>query len=87
MTTINDIEKLFRSNYSAMFVLACRLLHDDELAQDTVHDVFASLLKEKPPVVTTAYLFPHQYATLSSKMLTTGAYRQQEDAHSETNTR
>lgn len=56
MTTVNDIENLFRSNYPAMFVLACRMLHDEELARDIVHDIFASLLKDRPSVVTPAYL-------------------------------
>lgn len=56
MATINYIEQLFRSNYTAMFTLACRLLHDSEVARDIVHDVFAGLLKDSPTSVTSAFL-------------------------------
>ncbi len=44
MTNRNDIEQLFKAHYERMFRLALTLLHDDEIARDIVHDVFASLL-------------------------------------------
>lgn len=56
MTTINDIEQLFRSNYKAMLVLANRLLHDEDAARDIVHDVFATLLSGGADQATPAYL-------------------------------
>lgn len=57
MTTNSDIEKLFRSNYTAMLTLAIRLLHDTDTARDIVHDVFESVLSENLSTVTPAYLF------------------------------
>lgn len=57
MTTINDIEQLFRNNFKAMLTYANRLVHDEDSARDIVHDVFASLLLNKPVNVSTAYLF------------------------------
>ncbi len=56
MTKRNEIERLFRSNYAAMLLLASRLMHDRETARDIVHDVFASLLADTPETVTAAYL-------------------------------
>lgn len=56
MATINEIEQLFRSNYTAMFTLACRLLHDSEVARDIVHDVFAGLMNVCPASVSPAFL-------------------------------
>ena len=44
MTNRNDIEQLFKAHYAQMYRLATVLLHDDDLARDIVHDVFASLL-------------------------------------------
>ncbi len=44
MTDRNDIEQLFKAHYAQMYRLAAALLHDDDLARDIVHDVFASLL-------------------------------------------
>lgn len=44
MTDINDIEQLFKTYYVQMCRLAMSLLHNDDLARDIVHDVFASLL-------------------------------------------
>ena len=44
MTNKNDIEQLFKAHYAQMYRLAVALLHDDDLARDIVHDVFASLL-------------------------------------------
>lgn len=40
----SNIERLFRDHYRQLHRLARMLLHDDELARDIVHDVFASLL-------------------------------------------
>lgn len=56
MMTKNDIEQLFRSNYAAMLTLACRLVHDEDVARDIVHDVFATLLSTDLLSVTPAYL-------------------------------
>lgn len=42
--TTADIESLFRSHFDALHALATHLLHDEEVARDTVHDAFASLL-------------------------------------------
>lgn len=44
MTTRTDIERLFRSHFSALHALATHLLHDEEAARDAVHDVFSALL-------------------------------------------
>lgn len=44
MTDNTNIERLFRDHYRQLHRLARMLLHDDELARDTVHDVFAALL-------------------------------------------
>ena len=54
--TVNDIERLFRDNYGAMYDAACRLVGDREAARDIVHDVFAELLSDGPAQVTAAYL-------------------------------
>ena len=54
MTTMSDIEQLFRSNYQAMLTLAIRLLHDADAARDIVHDVFESVLSERLAMVTPA---------------------------------
>ncbi len=56
MTIRSDIEQSFRSNYAAMLTLACRLVHDEDVARDIVHDVFATLLSADEPSVTTGYL-------------------------------
>lgn len=57
MTNRNDIERLFKANYAQMHRLAIALLHDDDLARDIVHDVFARLLEEKSGIaVTGGYL-------------------------------
>ncbi|WP_304375141.1 sigma-70 family RNA polymerase sigma factor [uncultured Duncaniella sp.] len=56
MTTTDDIEKLFRTNYKAALIFANRLVHDDEAARDIVHDVFASLLLGDVRFVSPAYL-------------------------------
>lgn len=57
MMTTDDIESLFRKNYRPMLILANRLLHDEDVAKDIVHDVFASLLACAPESVTSVYLF------------------------------
>lgn len=41
------IEQLFKAHYAQLHRLAVVLLHDDDLARDTVHDVFASLLDSR----------------------------------------
>lgn len=57
MTKKNDIEQLFKAHYAQMHRMAVALLHDDELARDIVHDVFASLLDVSPHmIVSAAYL-------------------------------
>lgn len=56
MTSENNIEQLFRDNYRAMLILACRFTHDEDVARDIVHDVFASLLSGSKELVTVAYL-------------------------------
>lgn len=66
MTTKTDIEKLFRSNYRAMYILAYRLLHDEDIARDIVHDVFASLLDgDASPVSRTWLMNGVRYACLN----------------------
>lgn len=60
------MERLFRSNYAAMFGLARRLVHDEETARDIVHDVFATLLDDTPDIVTPVYLLQGvRYACLN----------------------
>lgn len=57
MTNRNDIEQLFRTHYERMHRVAVSLLHDDDLARDIVHDVFAALLCGRLSVaVTGGYL-------------------------------
>lgn len=56
MTNTNDIERLFRSNYSVMYALAFRIIHDRDLANDIVHDIFASLLSVGSGNIDTSYL-------------------------------
>lgn len=54
---MNYIEKLFKANYERMYRLAVAILHNQDLAHDIVHDVFASLLDNKSDnTVTEAYL-------------------------------
>lgn len=52
----NEIERLFRSNYKPMLNVANRFLHDEDLAHDIVHDVFAALLNADVSTVTSSYL-------------------------------
>lgn len=56
MTTRNDIEQLFRSNYRTLLAFAVRTVHDESAARDIVHDVFANLLSENSFTPTAAYL-------------------------------
>ena len=44
MTDKKHIERLFKEHYRQLYRLAKVLLHDDEIARDIVHDVFATLL-------------------------------------------
>lgn len=53
MTNRNDIEQLFKAHYAQMHRLAVALLHDDDLARDIVHDVFALLLDGTPQILIT----------------------------------
>ncbi|MDE7345150.1 MAG: sigma-70 family RNA polymerase sigma factor [Muribaculaceae bacterium] len=57
MNNRNDIEQLFKANYERMYRFAVAILHDDDLAHDIVHDVFASLLDNtSDSAVTESYL-------------------------------
>lgn len=56
MTTISDIEQLFRTHYTAMHRLAMLILHDEDAARDIVHDVFESLLNSGLTDVSAQYL-------------------------------
>ncbi len=56
MTTKDDIEQLFRTNYAAMFRLAMMILRDDDVARDIVHDVFEALLVSGKSDVSASYL-------------------------------
>ncbi len=56
MTTKDDIEQLFRTNYAAMYRLAMLILRDDEVARDIVHDVFEALLVSGKSDVSASYL-------------------------------
>lgn len=47
MKRIENIERLFRENYTPMLRLAFRILDDESVARDIVHDIFASLVSEK----------------------------------------
>ncbi|MDO4334460.1 MAG: sigma-70 family RNA polymerase sigma factor [Bacteroidales bacterium] len=56
MTTSNDIERLFRTHYTAMHRSAMLLLRDEDAARDIVHDVFESLLTSGMTDVSAGYL-------------------------------
>ena len=56
MTTKDDIERLFRTHYAAMYRLAVLILRDDDLARDIVHDVFEALLVSGKSDVSATYL-------------------------------
>lgn len=40
----NNIEQLFKEHYLRMYRLVTTFLHDDDIARDIAHDVFAALL-------------------------------------------
>ncbi len=53
-----DIEKLFKANYELLHHRAVALIHDDDIARDIVHDVFASLLNiDIDVMITPGYLY------------------------------
>lgn len=56
MTTKDDIERLFRTHYAAMYRLAMLILRDDDVARDIVHDVFEALLFSGRSDVSSPYL-------------------------------
>ena len=57
MTDKNDIELLFKANFSRLHSLALAMIHDDDIARDIVHDIFASLLTApQNQIVSPAYL-------------------------------
>ena len=56
MTTKDEIEQIFRNNYKPMFILANRILHDEDAARDIVHDVFSSVLGNSLDTVNSSYL-------------------------------
>ena len=56
MTTKDDIERLFRTHYAAMYRLAMLILRDDDVARDIVHDVFEALLVSRKSDVSATYL-------------------------------
>lgn len=54
-----EIERLFKTHFGRMHRLALAMLHDDDLARDIVHDLFASLLdagEADVPVPSEGYL-------------------------------
>ena len=44
MNYTNHINRIFRENYEAMSALALSILHDEDMARDVVHDLFADLI-------------------------------------------
>lgn len=56
MTANDEIERLFRSHYPAMYRLAMLILRYDDVARDIVHDVFEALLVSGRTDVSGAYL-------------------------------
>ena len=56
MTTKDDIGRLFRSHYAAMYRLAMLILRDGDVARDIVHDVFEALLVSGRSDVSAPYL-------------------------------
>ena len=56
MTIKDDIERLFRSHYAAMYRLAMLILREDDVAKDIVHDVFETLLVSGKTDVSASYL-------------------------------
>lgn len=57
MNNRNYIERLFKANYERMYRLAVAILHNQDLAHDIVHDVFAALLdNQSDNMASEAYL-------------------------------
>nr|MBD5356825.1 sigma-70 family RNA polymerase sigma factor [Bacteroides sp.] len=56
MTIKDDIERLFRTHYAAMYRLAMLILRNDDVAMDIVHDVFEVLLVSGKSDVSASYL-------------------------------
>ena len=56
MTTKDDITRLFRSHYAAMYRLAMLILRDDDVARDIVQDVFEAILVSGKSDVSAPYL-------------------------------
>ena len=56
MTKKDDIERLFRSHYAAMYRLAMLILRDDDVARDIVQDVFEAILVSGKSDVSAPYL-------------------------------
>lgn len=52
----DDIELLFKANYTRMHRLAVALLHDSNEASDVVHEVFSALIREDLTGTTPGYL-------------------------------
>ena len=52
----DDIELLFKANYTRMNRLAVALLHDSNEASDVVHEVFSVLIREDLTGTTPGYL-------------------------------
>ncbi len=53
----NDIEKLFKSNFSRMLRVAVAILHDEDIARDIIHGIFASLMESTDlSLISTGYL-------------------------------
>ncbi len=56
MTIKDDIERLFREHYAAMYRFAMIILREDDVARDIVHDVFEALLISGRSDVSEVYL-------------------------------
>ena len=56
MTKKDDIERIFRSHYAAMYRLAMLILRDNDGARDIVHDVFEAILVSGKSDVSAPYL-------------------------------
>ncbi len=56
MKTNDDIARLFRMHYAAMYRLAMMILRDDSASSDIVHDVFEALLVAGRSDASAAYL-------------------------------
>lgn len=56
MTKSDEIGRLFRTHYAAMYHLAMMIVRDDNVARDMVHDVFEALLVAGRSEASAAYL-------------------------------